>query len=177
MGAVLCGAGTLAAVSCSKDVHASAPTLHVVSSGIEDGETIPAVYTCDGLNVSPPLRWSKPPKSTQSIAVLCDDTDAPSGDFTHWFIYNLPPTQLQVPQHVPANPTLSGGAKQGQNDFDHVGYGGPCPPPGPPHHYHFHVYALDKQLTLADNAARSDFDSAIQGHIVAQGEIVALYGR
>jgi len=83
----------------------------------------------------------------------------------------------RLPEQVPSTTTLSSGAHQGQNDFERIGYNGPCPPQGPAHHYHFHVYALDRRLTLADNAGRSDFDAAIKGHIFAQGELVATYAR
>ena len=164
--------------SCSKDVKASPPpTLHVVSGAFTDGETIPAVYTCDGANISPAIKWSTPPKSTLSMAVVVDDPDAPSGDFTHWIVYDIPPDIHRLPEHVPGNATLSSGSHQAQNDFEHIGYGGPCPPSGPAHHYHFHVYALDTRLTLPDNAARADVDAAVKGHILAQGELVGTYGR
>ena len=141
------------------------------------GAAIPAAYTCDGVNISPALKWSNPPAPTQSIAIICEDPDAPSGDFTHWIVYNIPPTVHRLPEHVPNDTSLSSGARQGQNDFEHIGYGGPCPPPGPDHHYHFHVYALDKRLSLPDTAVRADIDNAIQGHILAQGELMATYGR
>jgi hypothetical protein len=175
---ILIAAGLLSTASCqSNTVKASTPTLHVVSSAFNEGGTIPADFTCDGVNVSPPLRWSNPPASTASIAVVADDPDASSGDFTHWIVYNLPPTARQLPKNVSPVPVLASGAKQGQNDFEKIGYSGPCPPEGAPHHYHFHVYALDKRLGFTDTIRRGDIDSAIEGHIVAEGELVATYGR
>jgi len=164
--------------ACSnQDMRVATPTIHVVSSAITEGGTVPKVYTCDGPNYSPPLKWSAPPKLTASFAVVCDDPDAPSGTFTHWIVYNLPPDMRRLPEQVPSKPTLLSGGQQGQNDFERIGYSGPCPPPGAPHHYHFHVYALDRKLTLADNAARAEFDNATRGHVIAQGELVATYGR
>jgi len=172
------GAGLLSTASCApKAVKASTPTLHVVSGAFNEGDTIPTDFTCDGVNVSPPLRWSNPPASTASIIVVADDPDAPSGDFTHWIVYNLPSTARELPKSVSPVPVLASGAKQGQNDFEKIGYSGPCPPEGPAHHYHFHVYALDKRLGFTDTIKRSDIDTAIEGHIVAQGELTATYGR
>jgi len=174
---VLCAALPLTGACSSKNVRVSTPSLHVVSGAISDGGTVPTVFTCDGHNYSPPLKWSAPPRLTASFAVICDDPDAPSGDFTHWIVYNIPPNMRRLPEEVPSTVTLSSGARQGQNDFERIGYNGPCPPQGAPHHYHYRVYALDRRLTLPDNASRSDFDAAIKGHIFAQGELVATYAR
>ena len=173
----LCAAIPMMAACSKDDVRVSTPTLHLVSGAISDGGVVPTVYTCDGHNYSPPLKWSSPPRLTGSFAVICDDPDAPSGDFTHWIVYNIPPDMRRLPEQVPSTATLSSGAHQGQNDFERIGYNGPCPPQGPQHHYHFHVYALDRRLTLPDNAGRADIDAAMQGHIIAQGELVATYGR
>jgi Raf kinase inhibitor-like YbhB/YbcL family protein len=167
----------LLTTSCAHSVLASQPTLHVVSGAIQQDGTIPTQFTCDGANVSPALKWSNPPVSTRSVAVIVDDPDAPNGTFTHWIVYNIPPTIHRLPENVLPLATLPSGSKQGQNDFEHTGYGGPCPPPGSPHHYHFHVYALDTTLQLPDNPIRGDIDSNMQGHIIAQGELVATYGR
>lgn len=164
--------------ACSKeDVRVATPTLHVVSGAVDEGGTVPKVYTCDGPNYSPPLKWSSPPRLTDSFAIICDDPDAPNGDFTHWIVYNIPPDLRRLPEQVPSAPTLLSGAQQGQNDFERIGYSGPCPPQGGPHHYHFHVYALDRRLKLSANATRADIDTALQGHILATGELIATYGR
>src|SRR5687767_1671363 len=104
------------------------PSLRIVSEAFQDGETIPARYTCDGENVSPPLAWSEVPSGTASFAVIVDDPDAPTGLFTHWLAYDLPAQATGLPEQVPPEPTLDNGARQGRNDFKRIGYGGPCPP-------------------------------------------------
>jgi Raf kinase inhibitor-like YbhB/YbcL family protein len=107
-----------------------------------------------------------------------DDTDAPSGAFVHWIIWNIPPLE-EVPEGIPRVPSLTSPfkASQGRNDFGKVGYNGPCPPPGRPHRYHFRVYGLGKMLDLQPGASRQALERAMQGHIVQQGEAVATYGR
>ena len=103
------------------------------SSAFENGTNIPRLYTCDGRDQSPPLRWDPPPPSTGSFALICDDPDAPGGTWTHWVIYGLPGELRQLPQGVPSQANLVDGTAQGRNDFGRLGYGGPCPPRGRPH--------------------------------------------
>jgi Raf kinase inhibitor-like YbhB/YbcL family protein len=142
-------------------------------------EAIPLKHTCDGADVSPELFWSAPPKGTVEIALLCDDPDAPGGNFVHWVIYRIPPERDSLPEAVATSPTVPelGGALQGKNDFGATGYRGPCPPSGRPHHYHFKLYALNAATGLAAGAAEADVLRAMQGHIVAQCELVGLYAR
>lgn len=141
------------------------------------GATMDKKFTCDDADNSPALHWSGAPASVRSYAVLCVDTDAPGGDFIHWVLYDLAPAATQLAEGLPTSATLGNGARQGGNDFGKVGYGGPCPPAGKPHHYHFRVYALDMKLQLADGARAADLTAAMQGHILAQGELVGVYGR
>jgi hypothetical protein len=152
-------------------------TLELKTSAFPPGGTIPKQFTCSGADVSPALTWSDPPPRTQSFALIMDDPDAPVGTFVHWVVYNLPASARELPAGVPGHHAITGGGKQGVNDFPKTGYGGPCPPPGKPHRYFFRLYALDSQLDLHGTVHRKDVDQAMQGHILAHGELMGLYGR
>lgn len=157
-----------------------ASKITVRSSSIDPDGTIPTRYTKDGENLSPPLEWSGVPPEAKSLVVMMDDPDAagPPSPFTHWLVYGLPPNYTSLPEGVPPRDgRLPAGAAQGRNSFEANGYDGPSPPPGKPHHYHFTVAALDRKIELQPGANRGDVLSAIRGHIVAQGELVATYGR
>ena len=143
--------------------------LTVSSPDLREGR-FPREFTCDGANRLPRLQWSTPPPGTQELAIEMLDPDAPGGTFTHWLVSGLPPGVSSLPA-VPAN------AAEGVNDFGRRGYGGPCPPRGPAHHYHFVVLALDTRLGLAAGAARRDLESRISSHVLARGELVATYQR
>ena len=145
--------------------------IQITSSAFKDGETIPAKYTCDGANVSPPLAWSGVPGGTQSLAVIADDPDAPVGTWVHWVLYDLPAGQTSLVEGV------QGVALEGANDFRKTGYGGPCPPRGKPHRYFFKLYALDALANLKPTASKADLEKAMQGHILAQGQLMGRYGR
>ena len=151
-------------------------TLTVRSSAFEQEQMIPRRYTADGPDVSPPLEWSDVPPGTASLAVICDDPDAPMGTWVHWVLYNLPADTHSVPEDVPAIETLPNGAAQGMTDFGRVGYGGPAPPSGV-HRYFFRVYALDIRADLPPGATRHELDQAMRGHILAQGELMGRYSR
>lgn len=156
-------------------------TITVQSPSIKPDGTIPTRYTKDGGNVSPTLEWSGTPADAKSIVVMVEDPDAPGPPtpFIHWLVYGLPPDSTSLPEGVPAKggPTLPAGAAQGQNSFKSMGYGGPSPPPGKPHHYHFIVAALDEKIALRPGATRDEVHAAIRGHILAQGELIGTYGR
>lgn len=137
---------------------------------------IPSQYTCDGQNISPSLSWDTPPTGTQSLALIVDDPDAPSQIFVHWVLYDLPPEIYQLPKAVTPEPTLSGGGVQGKNDFGNLGYGGPCPPSGI-HRYFFKLYALDKELGLKSGATKEQLEAAMNGHILAEAELIGRYAR
>jgi Raf kinase inhibitor-like YbhB/YbcL family protein len=159
------------------DTGKDAKKITVVSPAFDPGEKIPRKYTADGDNVSPPLEWTALPAGTRSVALICDDPDAPKGLFTHWIVVNIPPGTMDLPENSSTEEKLPPGTVHCKNSFGNRGYGGPAPPPGPPHHYHFHVYALDQELTLPAGAGRTEVDAALQGHILAEGELVGLYGR
>ncbi len=149
--------------------------MHLTSTSFQ--EQIPAKYTCSGANLSPHLAWSAPPTATASFTLIVTDPDAPRGTWVHWVLYNLPAGTWALPEGLPALSQLPDGALQGRNDFGEIGYGGPCPPPGPPHHYIFTLYALDAKLNLPVGATRAQVEAAMKGHILASGRLVALYQR
>ena len=122
--------------------------MQLTSTAFTNGAPIPARYTCEGKDLSPPLRWSGVPAGAKSLALIADDPDAPVGTWVHWVLYDLPPSLAELSEDVPKTQTIAGGARQGLNDFRRPGYGGPCPPPGKPHRYFFKLYALDKPLEL-----------------------------
>lgn len=162
----------------------------VTSSAFVQGASIPAVYTADGSDVSPPLDFEKVPAGTKSLALICDDPDAPSranprpeGPWVHWVIFNLPTNISPLPEGVPREPEPAAieGAKQGVNSFpsDNVGYRGPAPPKGSgPHRYFFTVYALDTTLDLpAGTTDKAALLKAMEGHILDQGQLMGTYER
>lgn len=150
--------------------------IKITSSAFENEGMIPAKYTCDGADISPPLQWEEIPEGAESIALICDDPDAPMGTFVHWVVFNLPADTEQLDENVPSEKTLPNGARQGTSDFGKIGYGGPCPPSGT-HRYFFKMYALDAQVDLEAGASKSDLLKAMEGHIVAQGQLIGKYKR
>lgn len=151
-------------------------TMAIASSAFEPNGPIPAEYTCDGEDISPPLAWEGVPEAAQSLVVIADDPDAPGGTYVHWVLYNLPSDVLSLPAAVPAAPELEQGRLQGENDFGNVGYGGPCPPGGT-HRYVFKVYALDQALALEAGATKRQVLEAMSDHVLAGGKLVGRYGR
>jgi len=119
----------------------------------------------------------EPPAETRSFVLIVDDPDAPGGVFTHWVLFNLPVGSRELPEAVPTQAQLPNGSLQGKNDFGGIGYGGPCPPPGRPHRYQFALYALDQPLDLKAGASKKQVIGAMQGHILAQGQLTGTYQR
>lgn len=117
-------------------------SINVTSTAFQHGMTIPKPYTGDGADQSPPLRWSEPPSGTKSIALICDDPDAPRGIWVHWVLFNLPTNTHELEEGVPTTATLPSGAKQGKNDFGNIGYGGLAPPKCKAHRYFFNSKSL-----------------------------------
>lgn len=152
------------------------PPLALRSEAFVQGEAIPAQYTCDGADVSPPLSWEAPPQGTQSLALIMDDPDAPRGVWTHWALYNLPPERRALAAERPSQETLPDGGVQGANSWGDLGYGGPCPPDGE-HRYNFTLYALDTELDLDAGAEKTAVLAAMEGHILAQGSLMGTYQR
>lgn len=171
-------AGCLGGPETSSDDGLADGTIDVTSKAFTEGESIPSTYTCDGTDVSPPLSIGNVPDDAAGLAIVLDDPDAPSGTFTHWTIWNIPPDRTSIPEGVPPEPTLQslGGARQGRNDFDAIGYGGPCPPAGSEHTYRFTVYALDETLDIEAGAGVDPVETGIEEHRMAVGQLTGVYG-
>lgn len=150
--------------------------IKIKSSAFEDGGLIPAKYTCDGADVSPPLQWDVVPEGTKSIALICDDPDAPMGTWVHWVLFNLPSEANELAENIPAEEALPNGARQGVSDFGRIGYGGPCPPSGT-HRYFFKIYALNAEVGLQAGINKRQLLKAMEGHILGQGQLVGKYKR
>ena len=153
--------------------------IELKSTAFTESDTIQVKYTCDGPDISPPLNWSAPPEGTKSLALICDDPDAPMGTWVHWVLFNIPPDITGLPEGFSVAKAEEALAKavEGINDFKRLGYGGPCPPPGPAHRYYFKMYALDAELELAKKATKADVEKAMEGHILAQGQLMGKYKR
>jgi Raf kinase inhibitor-like YbhB/YbcL family protein len=151
--------------------------LAVSSPSFQNGGEIPKKFTCTDADVSPELEWTAVPGGTQSLALIADDPDAPAGTWTHWILFDLPAETKSLPENVSKQDELPNGARQGRNDFRKIGYGGPCPPTGKPHRYFFKLYALDRKLDLKPGASKQDVEQAMQGHILAQGELMGRFQR
>lgn len=157
-------------------IGAGGAKMELTSQVFQAGAMIPAKYTCDGQDISPPLSWSDPPIGTQSFALISDDPDAPMGTWVHWVIWNIPVSVRTLGENVPKTASLPDGTMQGTTDFHRVGYGGPCPPSGT-HRYYFKLYALDTMLNLPSSTTKKDLERAMQGHILGQAELMGTYRR
>ncbi|MEE9289157.1 MAG: YbhB/YbcL family Raf kinase inhibitor-like protein [Bacteroidota bacterium] len=146
------------------------------STAFQEGAMIPKKYTCDGPDVSPPLTWTSVPAETKSLALICDDPDAPMGTWVHWVLFNLPADTTELPESVPPQKTLESRAKQGTNDFGKIGYGGPCPPSGT-HRYYFKLYALGTEVGLEAGITKKELLKAMEGHIIGEGQLMGRYKR
>jgi Raf kinase inhibitor-like YbhB/YbcL family protein len=157
-------------------IGGEAMELKITSSAFHEGDMIPKKYTCDGPDISPPLAWGEVPADTKSLALIGDDPDAPMGTWVHWVIYNLPPKIKKLPENILPQKTLENGAQQGTNDFQKIGYGGPCPPRGT-HRYYFKHYALDTMLDSQPGLTKAQLLKAMEGHVLAQGQLMGRYQR
>lgn len=151
--------------------------MQLTSTAFSEGSPIPSRHTCDGKDLSPALKWSGAPAGTRSLALIVDDPDAPGKIWVHWVVFDLPAGTSELPEDRPKTQYLPGGAKQGLNDFRRLGYGGPCPPPGKPHRYFFKLFALDKELELKPGATRDQVEAAMEGHVLAQTQLMGTYQR
>ncbi len=151
-------------------------SLTISSAAFASGQSIPAKYSCVGREVSPPLTWSGAPANTKSFALIVDDPDAPGGTWVHWVMYNIPAAASDLPEAVQPGGQLSDGSLQGKNSYGNLGYNGPCPPSGT-HRYFFKLYALDAMLNLSAGTSKQQLISAMQGHILAQGEWMGTFSK
>jgi Raf kinase inhibitor-like YbhB/YbcL family protein len=158
-------------VSIQPTEAADMSNLKITSQAFSHSGDIPAKYTCDGLDVNPPLTIEEIPPETTSLALIVEDPDAPSGTWVHWIVWNISPATREIKEH-----SLPSGAQEGMNDFRKHGYGGPCPPSGT-HRYFFKLYALNTTLSLSVNATRSTLENAMKDRILSQTEFMGLYKR
>ncbi len=153
------------------------PQLVLSSTAIAPGAPIASYFACTGADRSPELAWSGAPKSTVTFALIVEDPDATGGTFIHWVAYNIPASATSLPAGLPQNAEIPGGGTNGMNSFDHIGYNGPCPPPGKTHRYRFHLLALDSALSVGDSADAAAIQSAIIGHVAADAELTGTFKR
>ncbi|WP_243373648.1 YbhB/YbcL family Raf kinase inhibitor-like protein [Geotalea sp. SG265] len=146
-------------------------TLKITSPAFADNQSIPDRYTCNGANISPPLRFENIPEKAKSLALIVDDPDAPSGIWTHWMVWNMSPRTQELAEKAEPREAIVG-----KNDFYHNSYGGPCPPSGT-HRYFFRLYALDAVLQIAGHATRAQLEKAIQPHILEKAELMGTYSK
>jgi len=166
----------VAAVSVAQALQEAAMSLALTSPAFAQGKPIPSKYTCDGADVSPPLSWTGVPAKARSLALVMDDPDAPVGVWDHWILFNIPANAPGLPEGVLRSATLADGARQGNNSWPRIGYGGPCPPSGT-HRYFFRLYALDAMLDLATGATKAQLEAAMKGHVLAQAALMGTYAR
>ncbi|MDD4873911.1 MAG: YbhB/YbcL family Raf kinase inhibitor-like protein [Dehalococcoidales bacterium] len=151
--------------------------LTISSPEFKNNENIPPRFTGEGKGVSPALVWENVPPNTKSLAMIMDDPDAPSGLFTHWIIFNIPPDSKVLKEAIPNIPQLPDGSLQGENTSGSIGYYGPFPPVGPRHRYQFTIYALDQKLNIKAGASRQQLDQAMKGHVIEQNRLTGTYQR
>ena len=175
--AILCvGAGVCLAAAGIANFPGKG-TMQLIGTAFSEGQSIPVKHTCDGENTSPPMKWSGVPPNAKSLVLIADDPDAPVGTWTHWVLYDLPTSVTELAEGQPKGQYLPGGAKQGLNDFKHLGYGGPCPPAGKAHRYYFKLYALDTVLQLKPGGTKKEIERAMENHTLAQGQLMGTYKR
>jgi Raf kinase inhibitor-like YbhB/YbcL family protein len=173
----------VALVACVRSAPAAeitprTSTMKLESPAFADGESIPIEYTCEGADISPELRWSELPEGTKSLALIVDDPDAPDPKapkrtWVHWVLYEIPADASGLPK---AGAPLPVGTREGTNDWDRTGYGGPCPPIGE-HRYFFKLYALDATLGDRSEPSKAELEAAMTGHVLAQAELIGVYQK
>jgi len=151
--------------------------MRLTSSSFEPGGAIPALFTCEGKDVSPEFDWTEAPIETKSFALIIHDPDAPiRNGFTHWVLFNIPPKVHHIEANRPRTPKIPGLGIQGKNDAGKIGYMGPCPPSGT-HRYFVRLFALRSELTLGPGATREEVEDAIQGHVIEEAELMGTYTK
>lgn len=150
--------------------------MKIFSKAFKNGEKIPKKYTCDGQDISPPIKWEDIPENTKTLVLICEDPDAPGKTWVHWVLFNIPPEIEELPEGVENKEKLENGAIHGVNDWGRLGYGGPCPPSGT-HRYYFRLYALDTELKLEPGDKKEEVVEAMKDHIIDQAELMGTYSR
>lgn len=154
--------------------YSAVPEFTLTSPAFKNSEAIPSKNTCEGENVSPALNWKNAPPATQSFVLILENPDSPIGSWTHWILYNIPPVISNLPGELPKADRLANGEIHGRNDFQVLGYGGPCPPSGT-HRYSFHLYALDYAPALEKSLRKTEVRKAMEGHILGEAVLTGTY--
>jgi Raf kinase inhibitor-like YbhB/YbcL family protein len=164
---------TAAIAGEEKEAEDSIPEIRITSPAFVDGGTIPARYTCDGDDICPEMSWKNVPEEAVSLAMIVDDPDAPGGTWVHCVAYNISPSDTSI-----STEEIAAGQEvvMGENSWGKMAYGGPCPPGGT-HRYFFKIYALDKKLELESGATKEELLKAMEGHVLAKGELMGTYQR
>jgi len=150
--------------------------IKLTSSAFQHKGNIPALYTCKGSDISPPLSWEKAPEESKSFAIICDDPDAPIGTWVHWVYYNIPSDLKEIQENMPSNKEFPDGSKHGKNSKFQHGYHGPCPPWGT-HQYHFKIYALDTILDINPGLSKKKLLKKMEGHILDKAVLIGKYSK
>jgi Raf kinase inhibitor-like YbhB/YbcL family protein len=177
---MVAGIALMATPAAGHHPRNAAPALTLTSSAFDAGSSIPSEYTCDGEGISPPLAWTGVPRNASTLALIVDDPDAPdpkapTTTWVHWVLYDIPASATDLPKAVQPD-ALPTGTRAGTNDFKKTQYGGPCPPVGT-HRYFFKLYALDTNLADLHAPTKAQLEAAMQGHVIAQGELMGTYRR
>ncbi len=151
-------------------------SIKITSTAFNNGDFIPAKYTCDGADISPHLTWDGIPEGTKTLSLIVDDPDAPGHTFVHWVVYNIPAHIKELPEGVTPTRNIPEDVLMGTNDYGRIGYGGPCPPPGT-HRYFFKLYALNSALHLDAGATKGQVLKAMEKHMLGQAELMGKYSR
>lgn len=155
----------------AENINIKIKLMKIESSAFKNNEYIPSKYTCDGENINPPLKISGIPQNTQSLVLIVDDPDSPTGTWVHWTVFNIDPKIQEISEN-----SVPEGAVEGITDFGSIGYGGPCPHSGT-HRYFFKLYALDAKLDLLAGSSKKEIEKAMEGHILDKAELIGLYSR
>lgn len=159
-----------ATLGCTTNQNLPFSDMEISSPAFGHNQTIPSLYTCDGKNINPPLEFKNIPESAVSLALICDDPDAPGGTWVHWTVWNILPDTTTVSENSAPD------GIEGTTSWNRTGYGGPCPPSGT-HRYFFKLYALNKFLGLSPLSKKEDLETAMAGSIIGQAELIGLYQR
>ncbi len=168
---------TVLLLCAAMNTYADSARFEISSAAFNGAEPIPPEFSCTAANRSPGLRWQGVPAKAKSLALIVSDPDAPGGTFIHWVVYGLAASSTGLAAGQPADPRLPGGAYQGTNGFGHIAYDGPCPPPGPVHHYHFRLLALDTPGDSTPGESAEQVESSAKGHIVGEAELAGTFQR
>lgn len=151
----------------------SMPKIKVTSPAFEQDSMIPMRFTCEGDDIAPEIKWKNLPEKAKTLVLICDDPDAPHGTWVHWVVYNIPASDTSFSAKNSAD---GDSFVFGKNSWGKTSYGGPCPPSGT-HRYFFKLYAIDTDLKLKAGATKEELLRAMDGHVLAQGELMGKYKK